>query len=70
MKPASFARLAREIYGTFGAQSELARKHEVHRSTVQRWFTGELPIPDKVKQHLAQEAQRKAAALVSAAIEV
>jgi hypothetical protein len=70
MEPAGFARLAREVYGQFGAQSALARKHEVHRSTVQRWFAGELPIPQEVKEHLAQDAQRKAAALVASALGV
>lgn len=70
MEPSGFARLAREIYGIFGAQSELARKHNVHRSTVQRWFSGDMPIPHHVAQDLKREAERKAAAIVSAALAV
>lgn len=66
MEAATFARLAREIYGIFGAQSELARRHNVHRSTVQRWFRGEMAIPPTIQADLKKEAQRKAAAIVAA----
>lgn len=54
-----FADLARELRGKFGWQSSLARQFQVHRSTVMRWSTGDIPIPIEVAQALEEEAARK-----------
>jgi hypothetical protein len=60
-----FAALARELHGAVGWQSALAREHLVHRSTVLRWATGEIPIPPDVARSVREAAVRKVATVAS-----
>ena len=55
--------LATELFGTFGWQSAIARKYQVHRSTVHRWRLGEIPMPAGLLDWLEQEAARKVATI-------
>lgn len=50
--PANRLRELREEDGL--SASELARRIDVHKSTIGRWETGKVQIPDEQKQKLAE----------------
>ena len=55
--------LASELFGAFGWQTAVAKKYEVHRSTVHRWRIGSIPMPPDLLPWLEQEAATKVATI-------
>ena len=58
MTPDKFAALAGAVFGDLW-RVRLAKAHGVHRTTVHRWGTGEIPIPDNAIAALKAAAAHK-----------
>jgi hypothetical protein len=48
MQPNELTALAVELFGAYGWQTRLAERLEVDGSTVRRWVSGAVPIPNPV----------------------
>ncbi len=64
MNPEELRRLAILVVGEAGWQTRLAERLEIDASTVRRWVSGAVPIPNPVKiamRCLAEKAERASA---------
>ena len=58
MKPAELSKLAIDLFGEWGWQTRLAEALGVDGSTVRRWVSGAVPVPNPVAAAVRCFAQK------------
>lgn len=59
MNPQQLAKIGKELYGERGWQTRMAEELGVDGSTVRRWVSGALPVPNPVQAALRCFLDRK-----------